>query len=308
MRRIPALFLLALPLVAAPLPAAATAFDTNLIVNGDAEACIPGPSGYEVVAIPGWSRLGNLTAVSWATGAGFPVPSDPGPAARGNAFFAGGPEAASSEIWQSIDVSDLAAAIDGGTVGFRFAGYIGGYNGQEDNASAHVTFRDALANGLGGATLGPVSIADRGGLTGLLLRTQEGVVPAGTRSVFVRLVCDRVAGTYNDGYADSLAFVLKSSTVGVGAPPAPALEFRPVAPNPARDGVRFAFRLPAAAEVRLEVLDVHGRRVATVAEGAFAAGAHAPAWRRPEGVGAGIYFARLQAGAHVMRRRFVVLD
>lgn len=300
--------LLVVALFAAPRPALATSFGTNLIVNGDAESCVPGPSGYEVVAIPGWARVGNLTAVSWGTGGGFPVNTDPGPASRGVAFFSGGPDAALSEISQSIDVSDLAATIDGGAVAFRFAGYLGGYNGQEDNATATLTFRDAVAGSLGGASLGPLTVANRSGLTGLWLRAQEGTVPAGTRSVLVQLVCERLAGSYNDGYADSLSFVLGSSSVGVGDGPRQALELAPVFPNPARDVARFAVRLPAAAEVRLEVLDVRGRRVAVVADAAFEAGAHSLAWRRPEGVGAGVYFARLSSGARVMQRRFVVLD
>lgn len=295
--------------VAAAAPVRATPLGANLIVNGDAESCVPGPSGYEVVAIPGWTVLGNLTAVSWTTGGGFPVNSDPGPAVRGVAFFAGGPEEDLSEMTQAIDISDLAAVIDAGSVTFRLAGYLGGYASQQDNARLTATFRDGAASTVGSATIGPVFIADRGGLTGMVLRAQEGAVPGGTRSVLLQLVCTRNEGSYDDGYADSLAFVLSHSTASVvpGAASA-SLDFAPVSPNPVRDAARFAFRLPRSGDVRLDVFDLVGRRVGTVLAGAFAEGDHAATWKRGADVTPGVYFARLQVGSQALRRPFVVLD
>lgn len=307
MRRIVASLLLCAALAAAP--AWGTPLGTNLVVNGDAESCVPGPSGYEVVAIPGWSVVGNLTAVSWGTGGGFPTGTSPGPAVRGAAFFAGGPDEDLSELAQVLDVSDLAGAIDGGTLSFRLAGYFGGYGGQEDNARLGATFRDGAAATIAGATIGPVSVLDRGSFTGMVLRAQEGAVPAGTRSVLLQLVCTRLSGTYNDGYADSLTFALTSSTVGVTtAATASAITFAPVSPNPVRDAARFAFRLPRADDVRLDVFDLNGRRVGTVVAGPLAAGDHAATWKRGAGVTPGVYFARLQVGTQSLRRPFVVLD
>uniref|UniRef100_A0A832I108 T9SS type A sorting domain-containing protein n=1 Tax=Eiseniibacteriota bacterium TaxID=2212470 RepID=A0A832I108_UNCEI len=295
--------------VAAAAPARATPLGSNLIVNGDAESCVPGPSGYEVVAIPGWSVLGNLTAVSWTTGGGFPVNSDPGPAVRGAAFFAGGPEEDLSEMSQTIDISDLAALIDAGSLNFRLAGYLGGYNGQQDNAQLTATFRDGAATTVGSATIGPVFITDRAGLTGMVLRAQEGAVPPGTRTVQLQLVCTRTAGSYDDGYADSLTFVLSHSTASVvpgGA--SAAIQFLPVSPNPVRGAARFAFRLPQSGEARLDVYDLVGRRVETVLAGALAEGDHAVTWKRGADITPGVYFARLQVGAEALRRPFVVLD
>ncbi len=76
-----------------------------------------------------------------------------------------------------------------------------------------------------------------------------------------------------------------------------ALEFARPEPNPSAGGVSLRFALPAAAHVRLELLDCTGRRVRTLADGSFAAGAHALAW---DGAGEdgraaapGLYFARL---------------
>jgi hypothetical protein len=219
------------------LPVRASSFGVNLIVNGDAESDPSSATGYEIVpAITGWTRTDNLTVVSWTTGGGFPVNADPGPAVRGASFFAGGPSSAASEMTQTIDISDLAGTIDGGTAGYR------------------------------------------------------------------------LGGSYNDGYADSLTLVLSPTTAGVEGAPVAALEFSAVAPNPARSGARFAFRLSRSADVRLELLDPQGRRVAVLVEGACGAGPHSVDWKRPAGVRPGVYLARLQADGQTQQRRFVLLD
>lgn len=289
--------------------ARATPFETNLIVNGDAESDAPSATGYEVIpAITGWARTGNLTIIDWTEGTGFPVVASPGPVVRGTGFFAGGPNSASSQMVQTIDLSDLAAMIDAGGVNFRLDGYLGGFSTQTDHASFQVTFRNALATAVGFTVLGPVTVTHRASTTGLLRRALVGGIPAGTRSVDLRLLCTRFVGTYNDGFADSLSFALTTSTVAVGDSPLAGLELSAVSPNPVRDGARFSFRLPQAAEVRLEVIDVLGRRVAVVAESNFPAGAHDPAWRRSAATPPGVYFARLQVGSQVTQRRFVVLD
>jgi hypothetical protein len=79
------------------------------------------------------------------------------------------------------------------------------------------------------------------------------------------------------------------------APPArgPGLRLR-VAPNPAATTVEIRFDLPAASAVRLEILDVAGRLVATPEAGPETAGAHACLW---DGLAAppGLYFCRLRA-------------
>lgn len=309
MRAARILGLFSLGLLALATPAAATPYGVNLLVNGDAESDLGSTSGYEVVpVITGWSRTGNLTLVRWVTGGGFPTLDSPGPAARGANFFAGGPSEAQSQIAQVVDISDIAGAVDAGTVDFRLAAYLGGYATQADQAQFEAVFRDGAALALGSASLGPVTTAERGSLTGLLLRAAQGDVPPGTRTILVRLTCTRLEGSYDDGYADSLSLVLSSSTAGVGAPSAAGAEFAPVAPNPGRAEARFSFGLPRDADVRLEIFDPLGRRVATVLDGHRPAGSHSAAWRRPAGIAAGVYVARLQAGSEVLRRRFVLLD
>jgi poly(3-hydroxybutyrate) depolymerase len=79
-----------------------------------------------------------------------------------------------------------------------------------------------------------------------------------------------------------------------------------VAPVPARGGARIGFRLPRPAPVRIVVVDLQGRSVATLVEGPFAAGDHRVAW--PTGsLPPGVYLVRLQAGPETRTRRMVVL-
>lgn len=78
-------------------------------------------------------------------------------------------------------------------------------------------------------------------------------------------------------------------------------------PNPTRGGTRLAWAQSRAGAVTLEVLDLAGRRVARLADGAFDAGAHALAWDGRDAAGAlrppGLYLARLVTpeGSRVVR-------
>jgi hypothetical protein len=98
--------------------------------------------------------------------------------------------------------------MDGAT--FRLSGWLGGYDGQDDNAVLSVTFKDARKATIGTTTaIGPVLAADRGYISSLVYREATGAVPTGAKSVVVTLTMTRVPpGVYNDGYADNLALVL----------------------------------------------------------------------------------------------------
>ena len=76
---------------------------------------------------------------------------------------------------------------------------------------------------------------------------------------------------------------------------------RPNAPNPTRGQSWIGFDLPTASRVRLEIFDLQGRRVRTVADGEFAAGRHARSWsareREGERLAPGVYFAKIDARA-----------
>ena len=84
-----------------------------------------------------------------------------------------------------------------------------------------------------------------------------------------------------------------------------------VTPNPARGSAALAYTLPVAGDVTVEVLDVSGRRVATIERGERAAGAHVARWdgRNEHGAPAptGLYFARVASPAGERRARIVWL-
>lgn len=72
-------------------------------------------------------------------------------------------------------------------------------------------------------------------------------------------------------------------------------------PSPFTDGTRIAFELAARGEAALEVFDVAGARVATLAHGEREAGRHTLAWAGVDDEGRrlppGLYLVRLRAGA-----------
>jgi hypothetical protein len=182
-----------------------------LILNGAAEEGPGSPSGESVEIVPGWITTGNFTVAQYGDakpeGADVKL-NDPGPVDRGKNFFAGGPDNASSSAAQVIDVSAAAAAIDRGEVFFNLAAYLGGWRQQNDGAALSAMFRDMNGNLLGQIVLGPVTAVDRNGKSGLLPRSQAGMVPKGTRVIEFELRMTRDFPTYNDGYADNLSFRL----------------------------------------------------------------------------------------------------
>ncbi len=91
---------------------------------------------------------------------------------------------------------------------------------------------------------------------------------------------------------------------GDGAPRQSVLSA--VRPNPARDAARLSLSLAAPESVTVEVLDVLGRRVALVHEGALAAGTHALSVETAA-LPAGTYVVRATSASLAAVRRFTVL-
>ncbi|MEO5618606.1 MAG: FlgD immunoglobulin-like domain containing protein, partial [Candidatus Eisenbacteria bacterium] len=89
------------------------------------------------------------------------------------------------------------------------------------------------------------------------------------------------------------------------------LDFAPPAPNPSGGLTSFRFALPAAARLSVEIVDVGGRRIRTLARGAWPAGSHRIDWdgRSEAGgrVAAGIYFVTVETDGRRESRRFVRL-
>jgi hypothetical protein len=92
-----------------------------------------------------------------------------------------------------------------------------------------------------------------------------------------------------------------------GNAPPTRLWFGPVAPNPSAGRVTFRVELPAAATVRIAIVDIGGRLVGEIRE-QRAAGRHLLAWSGERAWPAGVYLARLEVdGRPAGVRRMVVL-
>jgi len=79
-------------------------------------------------------------------------------------------------------------------------------------------------------------------------------------------------------------------------------------PNPFNPGTTIEFSLPESVFTRLVIYDLRGRLVETLLAGKKAAGSHSVAWNSGNGsVEAGVYFARLDAGAHSMVIKMLLL-
>jgi hypothetical protein len=81
----------------------------------------------------------------------------------------------------------------------------------------------------------------------------------------------------------------------------------PLWANPGRGPFPMRFALPREASVRLSVLDLQGREVAVLADGARPAGHHEASWTPGGADGAGIYFVRLTAAGRTGVRRIALV-
>lgn len=104
-------------------------------------------------------------------------------------------------------------------------------------------------------------------------------------------------------------------TTAVEEGPAPA---RPRAfaleqnyPNPFNPETAFEFRLPQPAQIQLDVFDLTGRRLRTLAQKKLAAGVYKEKWDGKNDAGepvpSGVYVYRLRAGSFVQSRKMILL-
>ena len=104
--------------------------------------------------------------------------------------------------------------------------------------------------------------------------------------------------------------VSRTAAVTVGVEGSGVVEFSTPYPNPARDGAHFLINVPQESEVVVQIFDVTGRRVASLADGRRAAGSEVMTWnlRGEDGrrVGAGVYLVRARIGATRFIRRVIV--
>lgn len=77
-------------------------------------------------------------------------------------------------------------------------------------------------------------------------------------------------------------------------------------PNPFNPYTEISFSLPTGCEVKLEIFNIAGQLVTTVASGRFEAGLHSVTWRAGQ-VSSGVYFYRLEAGSFTETRKMILL-
>jgi hypothetical protein len=89
------------------------------------------------------------------------------------------------------------------------------------------------------------------------------------------------------------------------------LTLAPPRPSPSRGRVTFDFELPRAAQVRLEVYDLRGRRVKTVEDALPNSGRYSRNWEGSDEAGApapeGVYFVRLWSQGLALRHKAVLI-
>lgn len=112
-----------------------------------------------------------------------------------------GNETPYSEVYQEIDVSGLAALIDGGSVETVFGGFLSDYSGS-DQPTMNLEYLDA-----GATVLGTSEILTTFSSTWVNLVATE-LIPINTRTLKVILTGTRNAGTDNDSYFDDLSVQL----------------------------------------------------------------------------------------------------
>lgn len=150
------------------------------------------------------------------------------------------------------------------------------------------------------------STLDHIALTAHLLDDYDG---EGDRFAALLDVFDAHGGEFVTTTSDHLPVWARLDLAGPTVPaepgaPARTLALAPPAPNPAAGAVALAYSLERPADVRLEVLDVLGRRMAMVDEGARVAGPHR-ASLDASALAPGLYLVRLTADGATATQRLV---
>ena len=115
------------------------------------------------------------------------------------------------------------------------------------------------------------------------------------------VICKEIF-TANTYYSQSDVYRFNPQSVGIPAKQpavANAITLFPNYPNPFNPITTIAFTLPQPATVQLDIFDLNGRLVTTIADGSFGVGRHQATWDGStadgQPVASGVYFCRLSA-------------
>ncbi len=116
---------------------------------------------------------------------------------------------------------------------------------------------------------------------------------------------------------DNIRLLAGFSTCGLtpvaedAVPPAPPCVFYPACPNPFRQTVKLQFSLAKDAPVRMEIYNLKGQKVRTLANRQFRKGLHALDWDGTDDdkapAGSGIYLCRLSTADRTITRKLILV-
>jgi hypothetical protein len=128
----------------------------------------------------------------------------------------------------------------------------------------------------------------------------------------IKVVCLDAESNEGSDESDADFQVLSSSTsvAGYGSIPV-ELVLRQNRPNPFNPVTEIEFGLPGSQSVSLEVYNIEGRLITTLARGVYSAGYHTVVWRGTDDQGVevstGVYFYRLVTGETVLTKKMLML-
>lgn len=183
----------------------------NLLKNGGVEAGTPATYANAHSCPTDWLCNDNATGVVYGTPT-FPTLAESARIGGENAFFAGGPGAQNSAMYQYVDVSFATAEIDGMAAVASLSGCLGGW--ATDNDRVRLRLETFAAGSMTPSSttiyIGPDANA-RGNQTRFLPGGGVAGLPYGTRLLRYSVLAERASSTpaaYNDGYADNLTLTL----------------------------------------------------------------------------------------------------
>lgn len=149
--------------------------------------------------------------------------------------------------------------------------------------------------------------------------TAEGALLAPGEHMVARFDASTADGSTTDWFLEVVGEHAEISGTGVSTNRGGHSDIRPLRlsleqnkPNPFGDETRIEFELPTSAQVRVEIFDLLGRRVATLLDGNRESGRHSVFWDRRTVGGtratAGVYTCRLTAGSKEEKRSIIVFQ